>query len=161
MRDGGPWGVEAALDQAVSTLAVAVPRDLNGGELSVVATGRDGVRARSLAPRPLEDCWLDLSSFPTAGPACADIVCDFDDEAGLAAIECAPEDRLDDPEAVGLVRLTPANAARQWRWLVLNPLQDGFCWRWFRDPGQPPAPWSGPLDPAGGPLALKSSARAQ
>jgi hypothetical protein len=161
LRDGVPWRVETALDQAVGALAVAVPRDVIDGELTVVATGRDGARSRSLAPRPLGDCWLDLSSFPTAGPACADIVCDFDDDAGLAAIECAPEDRLDDPEAVGLVRLTPANAARQWRWLVLNPLQDGFCWRWFQDPGQPPAPWSRPLDPADGPLALKSSARAQ
>jgi hypothetical protein len=129
------------------------------GLLTVVATTRDGMRTRPLAPRPLEDCWLDLSSFPTAGPARVEIVCDFDDGAGLAAIECTPEDRLEDADAVGLVRLTPANPARQWRWLVVNPLHDGFCWRWLRGPDQPAAPWSGRVDPAAGPLTLKSSAR--
>lgn len=159
LRSGLPWEAEAGLDQETATLAVAVPRDVADGLLTVVATTRDGMRTRPLAPRPLEDCWLDLSSFPTAGPARVEIVCDFDDGAGLAAIECAPEDRLEDADAVGLVRLTPANPARQWRWLVVNPLHDGFCWRWLRGPDQPATPWSGRVDPAAGPLTLKSSAR--
>jgi hypothetical protein len=153
------WSAEAALDQAAPSMAIAVPLDIADGALSVTATAIDEERTLRLDARPLEDCWLDLSSFPTAGPARADIVCTFDDGAGLAAIECVPEDRLDDAAAIGLVRLTPAAAAREWRWLVTNPLRDGFRWRWFRNPGEPPAPWSDRVDPATGPLTLTSSAR--
>jgi hypothetical protein len=159
IQAGGPWAAEAVLDRSTSPLAFAVPRDLDQGVLEVTATAPEGGRVLAMAPRALEDCWLDLSSFPTAGPAVADIACAFDDGAGLAAIECVPEDRLDVPDAVGLVRLTPSAPRRDWRWLVLNPLFDGFRWRWFRPASEAPAPWSDRLDPAAGPLELRSSDR--
>ncbi|MEN3951828.1 hypothetical protein [Iodidimonas sp. SYSU 1G8] len=158
-RGDAAWSAEAGLDAATPSLAIAVPLDVAEGTLSVMATSHDHGRTLRLDTRPLDDCWLDLSSFPTAGPAMAEITCAFDDSAGLAAIECAPEDRLDETAAIGLVRLTPAMPKREWRWLVTNPLRDGFCWRWFRNPGEPPAPWSGRVDPAIGPLTLTSSAR--
>lgn len=158
-RDGKPWSAEADLTKATGALAIAVPREIAGGALDVVATTADGGRTLTLDTRPLEDCWLDLSSFPTAGPAKVDVTCEFDDGAGLAAIECAPEDRLDVADAIGLVRLTPAAPSREWRWLVTNPLQDGFRWRWFRPAGETPEPWSDRIDPAHGPLALRSSQR--
>lgn len=157
---GKPWSVGAAMDKATPSLAIAVPRDLEDALLGVSATTPDGARTLTLNDRALEDCWLDLSSFPTAGPARIDITCEFDDGAGLAAIECAPEDRLDEADAIGLVSLTPARPSREWRWLVSNPLLDGYRWRWFRPAGEPPAPWSDRRDPAQGPLALRSSQRA-
>jgi hypothetical protein len=159
-QGGKPWSAEAKLDKTTRALAVAIPRDLEGGALSVTAVTPDGSRTLEMDPRPLEDCWLDLSSFPTAGPARVDVTCEFDDGAGLAAIECAPEDRLDAADAIGLVRLTPAAPQREWRWLVTNPLQDGFRWRWFRPAGETPEAWSDRIDPAAGPLALRSSQRA-
>lgn len=155
-----PWSAEADLTKATGALAIAVPREIAAGALDVTATTPDGSRTLTLDTRLLEDCWLDLSSFPTAGPAKVDITCDFDDGAGLAAIECAPEDRLDEADAIGLVRLTPAAPARDWRWLVTDPLLDGFRWRWFRPAGETPEPWSDRTDPALGPLALRSSQRA-
>jgi hypothetical protein len=158
-QGGQPWSADARLASNTGALAIAIPRDLTDGVLDVSATTPDGSRTLKLDARPLEDCWLDLSSFPTAGPAKADIICEFDDLAGVAAIECAPEDRLDVTDAVGLVRLTPAAPRREWRWLVTNPLRDGFRWRWFRPAGEAPAPWSERVDPALGPLGLCSSAR--
>ncbi len=159
-QNGKPWSAEADLTSATGALAFAVPRQIEGGALDVTATTPDGGRTLTLDTRPLEDCWLDLSSFPTAGPAKIDIVCHFDDGAGMAAIECAPEDRLDETDAIGLVRLTLAAPARDWRWLVTNPLLDGFRWRWFRPAGETPEPWSDRIDPSLGPLALRSSQRA-
>ncbi|MGE0667204.1 MAG: hypothetical protein AB7O49_11665 [Sphingomonadales bacterium] len=159
-QGGKPWSIEADLTRTTGALAFAVPREIEDGALGVSATTPDGGRTLTLDPRPLEDCWLDLSSFPTAGPARVDVTCEFDDTAGLAAIECAPEDRLDQVDAVGLVRLTPAAPSREWRWLVTNPLLDGFHWRWFRPSGEAPEPWSERLDRASGPLALRSSRRA-
>lgn len=158
-RGAAPWTASAELDKTARALAISVPLDLTDGSLGVTATALDGGRKLDLAPRALEDCWLDLSSFPTAGPRRIEIVCDFDDGAGLAAIECAPEDRRDDASAAGLLRFTPGTTVREWRWLVTNPLRDGYCWRWFRNPGETSAPWSEILDPAAGPLTLKSSAR--
>ncbi len=160
IQGGKPWSVEAAMDKATASLAIAVPRDLDEAVLGVSATTPDGARTLRLADGALEDCWLDLSSFPTAGPARIDVTCEFDDGAGVAAIECAPEDRLNEADAIGLVRLTPAQPSREWRWLVSNPLLDGYRWRWFRPAGETPAPWSDRLDPAAGPLALRSSQRA-
>lgn len=159
LRNDKTWNAVGTLDQTTTSLAFAVPRDVTGGTLALEAAARNGGRRRSIGPLALEDCWLDLSSFPTAGPAIIIISCNFDDAAGLVAIECAPEDRLDNPEATGLIRLTPANPSREWRWLVLNPLNDGFCWRWFRLPGEPSAPWSPPIDPGAGSFTIKSSAR--
>jgi hypothetical protein len=158
-QTGQPWSADAVLNKGTGALAIAIPRDLTDGVLDVTATTPDGGRTLKLDPRPLEDCWLDLSSFPTAGPAKADIFCEFDDGAGVAAIECAPEDRLEVADAIGLVRLTPAASKKDWRWLVTNPLLDGFRWRWFRPADEPPAPWSDRIDPALGPLTLRSSAR--
>lgn len=159
MEGGAPWSAAAEVTKDSGVPAIAVPRDLADGVLQVTATTPDGARTLTLDPRPLEDCWLDLSSFPTAGPARIDIACEFDDGAALAAIECAPEDRLDAADAIGLVRLTPAAPRREWRWLVTNPLFDGYRWRWFRPAGETPAPWSDRLDAAAGPLSLQSSAR--
>jgi hypothetical protein len=158
-RGAATWSARAELDRDTPALAVAVPRDVGDGVLSATATAPDGGRSRRLDALPLDDCRLDLSSFPTAGPARVEIACDFDDGATLVAIECAPEDRLEDAAAIGLVRLTPVAPGRDWRWLVTNPLQDGFHWRWFGDPGGPAAPWSERIDPTIGPLAIRSSAR--
>jgi hypothetical protein len=157
-RAGVPWSVSAELDTKTNALAFAVPLDLTGGAFVVTATAVGGGRTLVLARRALEDCWLDLSSFPTAGPQRLEVVCEFDDDAGVVAIECVPEDRLHDADAVGLIRLTPANAAREWRWLVTNPLRDGVCWRWFTT-DDVREPWSAIVDPGAGPLTLKSSTR--
>jgi hypothetical protein len=159
LRGAAAWSAKAELAPGTPELAVAVPRDVGEGAITVTATAPDGGRVRRIEGLPLEDSLLDMSSFPTAGPARVEIACDFDDGATLAAIECAPEDRLGDAEAIGLVRLTPAASRREWRWLVTNPLRDGFHWRWFGRPGEPAAPWSERIDPAAGPLAIRSSAR--
>jgi len=157
-RGGKAWQAHATLDKGTASVAIAVPREVTGGALSVHATARDGGRVIALDDLALADCLLDLSTFPSAGPAVAQIVCDFDDDAGVAAIQCVPEDRADDAAAIGLVRLTPAQPAREWRWLVKDPFRDGFLWRWLALPGAAPPPWSDRIDPASGLLALKSSA---
>lgn len=157
MRGSVPWSAGAVLDAATPALAIAVPLDVTDGAMRVEAVERGGAR-RLVLDRPLEDCRLDLSSFPTAGPRRAGIVCTFHEGgAAVAAIECAPEDRLHDAGAIGLVRLTPAMPVREWRWLAVNPLRAGYCWRWF-SPGTP-ALWSDVVDPAAGPLTLDSSDR--
>jgi len=152
-----PWSVEAELKKDTGAIAIAAPRDLEGGALGVSATAPDGSRSIQMGGLPLEDCWLDMSSFPTAGPAMVSVVCEFDDDARLAAIECVPEDQAESADAVGLLWLTPEKPRREWRWLVTNPLYDGFRWRWFRPAGETPYPWSGRIDSASGPLVLHSS----
>jgi hypothetical protein len=153
-RGDQPWAATALLDDRTLAVALAVPRDVADGEMQVTATALEGGRTLSLASGPVADCWIDLSSFPNTGPACLDVECTFDDEAGVAAIECVPEDRVEEAGAISLVRLTPSTPRREWRWLVSHPLRDGFLWRWFSpDGGQP---WSGRLAP-GAPLHIRSS----
>ncbi|MBI1180090.1 MAG: hypothetical protein GC201_05990 [Alphaproteobacteria bacterium] len=159
-RAGAPWSAAASLDQDTPSAALALPRDVDDAVLAVAATALDGSRTLAVDSRPAEDLYLDLSALPGWGPAKADLACAFDGDATVAAVECAPEDRLDDPDAVGLVRMTPSAPAREWRWLVTDPLRPGFCWRWFRPAGETAAPWSDPVDPAAGTLRLTSSARA-
>ena len=154
---GKPWSVEAKLDKVTSALAIAVPRDLEDGALDVTATTLDGGRTIQITGFPLEDCRFDMFSFPAAGPAIISVICEFDDDSRLAAIECVPEDRVESADAIGLVWLTPDNPRREWRWLVTNPLFDGFRWRWFRPEGAPTLPWSDRIDRASGPLVINSS----
>jgi len=156
-QNGTPWSVGAELKKDTGPLGLAIPLDLEDGTLDVTATTPDGSRIRRINGLPLEDRMLDMFCFPTAGPAVVSIVCEFDDETKLAAIECVPEDRVESADAVGLVRLTPEKPLHEWRWLVINPLFDGFRWRLWRPAGETPYPWSDRVDQNSGPLVLFSS----
>lgn len=158
VRRGAAWSAEAALEEASPTIAIAVPLDLEGGEMLVTARALGDGGEIALGPLPLDDLWLDLASFPTAGPRRLEVRCRFDDAAEVVAIECAPEDRIDDADASALVRLTPALSQREWRWLATDPFRSGYRCRWFQPPGEPPTPWSEPRDPAA-PLTFTSSSR--
>jgi len=156
-QSGKPWSIETELKKDTGALAIAAPHDVDGGVMEVTASTLDGSRTRRIDGLPLKDCVFDMYSFPTAGPAMVSIACEFDDDAGLVAIEIVPEDRVETAGAVSLVRLTPEKPTDQWRWLVMNPLYDGFRWRWFRPAGESPYPWSDRIDHASNQLALRSS----
>jgi len=156
----GPWSVEADLDASTPSLGIAAPLGLVDGTLGATVRALDGGEEIALAPWPIADCWLDVSSLPTFGPQRIEVACTFDDAAVFAAVECAPEDRVDEPGAVGLVRLTPEASVREWRWLSVDPFKNGFRWRWFASPGQPPSSWSEIRRPIDGPLVVRSGARA-
>ena len=158
-QDGKPWSIETELKKETGAIAIAAPRDVEDGTMELIATTHDGSRIRRIDGLPLEDRMFEMYCFPTAGPAMVSVACEFDDDAGLAAIELAPEDRVEAADAAGLVWLTPGKPLHEWRWLVVNPLFDGYRWRWSAPAGETPHPWSEPVGHASGQLALRSSQR--
>lgn len=126
-------------------LAIAVPRDEEEPRLTVEARERNGDRVERLDG--VADGLVDLHSFRGYGTHRLDIECAFEDpeEEGFA-VELAPDGRIDDPAAIGVVNLTPAESRKTWTWFSDSPFEGGFRWRPYAPPGTEPPGWSGVLD---------------
>jgi len=155
-RDGQEIAESFPLTAEQPALAIAVPREEEEPWLGVEARERSGDRVERLDG--VSQGLVDLHSFRGYGPHRVDIECAFEDREGeMLAIELAPEGRTDDPAAIGVVHLTPAESRKTWTWFSDSPFGGGFRWRPYAGPGTTPHGWSGVLDGAD-PLVLQTGA---
>jgi hypothetical protein len=131
-----------SLDAQRPRLALALPRSASDATLEVAATERAGGRTLTLAGLPAEDVALDFHLFPGYGPHAVDVSCAFANGASDYALDLVPEDRVESPADVGLVRLTPATPSRRWEWVAWSPFAPGYRHRPHPSSGEPPQPWS-------------------
>jgi hypothetical protein len=135
------------LTLARPAIALALPRGTTGATLEVEARLSDGSRSLELGPLPAQNLQLDLHSFPEYGPHRIEIVCVFDDDRPLVAIDLLPEGRPEAPEEITALHFTPAQPRREWNWLAPSPFRAGYRYRPHLGPEEPPASWSAVRSP--------------
>lgn len=161
LNHDAPWSSSVRLTRESPSVAVGAPKDLLDGKMELSAEAHTGGVEVKLSERPLEDSWIDLGQFPGTGPQRLEVKCRFDDDAQFVLIDCAPEDRTDEPAAVITIHLTRDKPQREWRWLSVSPFAAGYRCRWAGDGDDAPDTlWSESRNPAT-PLVFASSSRNQ
>ncbi|CUS37824.1 hypothetical protein COMA1_40275 [Candidatus Nitrospira nitrosa] len=146
-RGTASWAGKGVLDENAQELAVFVPRDVIQPELIATAVSRStGVRIETEV-LPLRPTRLDPFSFPGTGARRALLKASFTSGIRQMLVECAPQDRLDDPSRRRLVRLTPAAPEAEFSYVAFSPFRAGYCWRWAVSDNTPAGAWSAPLNP--------------
>ncbi len=146
-RSEQPWRAQGALDEGARELAVFVPHDVTEAELLATAVSRtDGSRI-STDVLPLAPRHFDPFSFPGTGARRVRLSGSFPSGVRGMLVECAPQDRLDDPTRRHVVRLTPSVPEAEFSYVSLSPFRAGYCWRWAASGDMPAGPWSMPLSP--------------
>ena len=141
------WNGKGLLDESGQELAVFIPRDVTQPELLATAVCRtNGMRVET-AILPLVPTRFDPFSFPGTGARHALLKASFTNGIREMLVECAPQDRLDDPLRRRLVRLSPAAPETEFSYVVLSPFKTGYCWRWAASSDKPEGSWSTPVDP--------------
>ena len=129
-----------ALTAEVPALAIAVPRDEPDPALAIEASERGS--GRLVRIEGASEALVDLHSFPGYGPHRVEVECSFEADEEVYAIELAPEGRTEDPNAIGVVHLTPAAPRKSWSWFSASPFAGGFHYRPYAGPGRAAAGWS-------------------
>lgn len=141
------WTGKGLLNESAQDLAVFMPRDVTLPELLATAVCRtNGVRVETQI-LPLVATRFDPFSFPGTGARRAILKASFTSGHREMLIECAPQDRLEDPLRRHLVRLTSAAPEAEYSYVALSPFRTGYCWRWASSGSTPASSWSDPLNP--------------
>lgn len=155
-RETQSWAGKGLLNAQSQELAVFLPRDVTQPELLATAISRaNGTRVET-GILPLVPTRFDPFSFPGTGVRRVSLKAFFTTGIREMLIECAPQDRLEDPLRRHLVRLTPAVPAAEFSYIALSPFHTGYCWRWASSGNTSGGSWSAPLNPDS-PLVLSLS----
>ncbi len=146
-RGEKPWTGKGLLDDGAQELAVFMPHDVTQPELLATAVCRTNGAKVETAILPLSPTRFDPFSFPGTGTRRALLKTSFTNHIREMLVECAPQDRLDDPLRRRLVRLIPAAPEAEFSYVALSPFRTGYCWRWAASSDKPEGLWSPPVDP--------------
>lgn len=138
-ENGQPVTSKFDLDSQHPAAAVTIPKGTQDATLQIQAVSPSG-QTITFGPVPLANIHLDLWSFPQYGPQTVQIDCTFDPSTKSYAIELVPESQPNAQPA--LAHFSPETPSRPWTYIAVTPFQPGFRYREYRNPGEPPAPWS-------------------
>jgi hypothetical protein len=134
--------VACALRADLATVAVPIPREAGDAVLELEARPLQAGRALRIGPLPAAHLSLGLPTFPEYGPHSVPVECRFGNSTPLVAVELVAEERAQDPQAVDVLALTPAQPSKEWRYFASSPFRSGYHYRLRGAPGAPAVQWS-------------------
>lgn len=119
------------ISAAQPTLTLALPREAAGeASLELTVVSLDGGTRLSLDSLPARALKLDLPFLAEYGPHKVEVEVIFDEPLSLVALDLLPQDKLETPEHLSTLALTPERPISSWTYFAPSPFRS--CYRYRR-----------------------------